>query len=609
MRVKLIQVTKKPIDVMWTAARTCYSAKSPIEMWEEINKDNIKFNVLEVEKHWNLVKKVLDSGHQSVAEHVYFTFLIEGVSRALLAQLTRHRTGIVFSVMSQRYVEIKEDISNILRWEEAKPILDKYFIDVNTSNWQEYLDCLKHYLHHIQMGMKAEDARNILPNATKTNITMSINLRELMHVSNLRLCCFDDKTEVLTTDGWKFFKDLKGDETFYSLNPLTLEGEYSRCKNLFSSSYTGEMVCVDSQSISLCTTPNHKMFCSYSYDKKRFLLDDCSNHVKHKRILMKKNCKSIKGLSPETFVLQGYVREDKNQYTIWNEIIPERIVPIKEFFQILGFYLSDGYATKVGYHYNVGFSKGSKEKLERYQKLLEKISPHKSRIYKDGNAWKLEVHDRHLYNYFEKLGKVLQKHIPNELFLYDSSLLKFVFKGLIDGDANKEETSYWTSSKQLKDDFQRLCLHVGYSATACPIDRRGQERTLHKGKKKHTFVESSVSYCVSINKSKNEPIIKTTNRDAFSVKNYNGYVYCVELEKNNILYVRRNNKCVWSGNSRAQLEIRQLFQAIKKEVEAQNERLASLLVPSCEVHGFCTEHQCCGRKPKLKDIKKEVNNV
>jgi thymidylate synthase (FAD) len=54
--------------------------------------------------------------------------------------------------------------------------------------------------------------------------------------------------------------------------------------------------------------------------------------------------------------------------------------------------------------------------------------------------------------------------------------------------------------------------------------------------------------------------------------------------------------------TRAQAEIRQLFQAIKKEVEARDERLASLLVPSCEVHGFCTEHQCCGRKPKLEKV-------
>ena len=196
MKVKLISMTPNPIDVMWTAARTCYSAKSPIEMWEAIYPQNI--DLLDgydngekeeiVNKHWNLVKKVLDSGHQSVAEHVYFTFAIEGISRACSHQLVRHRAGIVFSQQSQRYVEIKEDVFNLLRLEEAKPVLDKYFTDVNTSNWQEYLECLKHYLHHIQMGTKAEDARAILPNATKTNITMSVNFRELIHLCNLRLC-------------------------------------------------------------------------------------------------------------------------------------------------------------------------------------------------------------------------------------------------------------------------------------------------------------------------------------------------------------------------------------------------------------------------------------
>lgn len=195
MKVKLIQATQNPIDVMWVAARTCYSEKSPIDLWndrygaiEDGYKHTEEYNRQCTEKHWDLVKKILESGHESIAEHIYFTFCIEGVSRALLAQITRHRAGIVFSVMSQRYVEIKEDVSNILRWEEAKPILDKYFVDVNTSNWQEYLNCLKNYLYHIQMGMKPEEARMILPNGTKTNITMSINLRELMHVSNLRMC-------------------------------------------------------------------------------------------------------------------------------------------------------------------------------------------------------------------------------------------------------------------------------------------------------------------------------------------------------------------------------------------------------------------------------------
>lgn len=624
MKVKLIQVTQNPIDVMWTAARTCYSQKSPIEMWDETRDEPKEEYKEEIEnKRWKLVKKVLDSGHSSIAEHVYFTFAIEGVSRALLAQITRHRAGIVFSVMSQRYVEIKEryeDIRDLVvsidpmceYFDEIKcdkyekeliKILEKYFVDVNENTVIGYGQALMHYLRAIDHDEKPEDARRYLPNATKTNITMSVNYRELMHLFNLRSCCFDNKTEVLTTDGWKFFKDLNGDETFYSLNLDTMEGEYVKSKNFFDYNYDGEMVNVDSQSISLCTTPNHKMLCSYSYDNKKFILDECSNYDKHKRVLMKKNCKEIKGLKPEYFILKGYDREDANQHTSWIEKIPDKQVPIKEFLQVLGFYISDGCATKAGYHYNVVFSKGDKEKLLKYRDLLSKLTNNKIRIYEDRSAWKLEVHDRQLYSYFKALGKVLDKHIPNELFNLDSSLLYYLFKGLMDGDANKQGTTYWTASKQLKDDFQRLCLHIGYSATVSSIDKRGIERVIKTGNKEHIISQKNIAYCISINKSKNEPIIKTTNRDAFSKTYYKGHVYCVELERNNILYVRRNNKCVWSGNSRAQREIRDLFKLIKKEVERVEPRLAEYLVPSCEANGgICFEGQCCGRKPRLSEI-------
>jgi thymidylate synthase (FAD) len=205
MNVKLISCTPNPIDVMWTAARTCYSAKSPIEMWEdkygEVS-DGYEHTQEWVEqcteKHWDLVKQVLNSGHASIAEHVYLTFAIEGISRACSHQLVRHRAGIVFSQQSQRYVEIKESLQELRDIREhggvAKTagIVEKYFVpnqDGMSGLKYAELDCLIEYRRLIEEeSMAPEDARAILPNATKTNITMSINLRELMHVSNLRLC-------------------------------------------------------------------------------------------------------------------------------------------------------------------------------------------------------------------------------------------------------------------------------------------------------------------------------------------------------------------------------------------------------------------------------------
>ena len=113
-------------------------------------------------------------------------------------QLVRHRAGIVFSQQSQRYVEIKESFETISELfenpqtdDDEKYLLtvaNKYFTNVTTENYRMYIQTLLLYLQGIKLGMKPEDARMILPNATKTNIVMSINLRELMHVSNLRIC-------------------------------------------------------------------------------------------------------------------------------------------------------------------------------------------------------------------------------------------------------------------------------------------------------------------------------------------------------------------------------------------------------------------------------------
>jgi thymidylate synthase (FAD) len=193
---------------MWVAARTCYSEKSPIEMWEErylgilreaenYNEKTWKVREEKQEKMWNLVSKVLESGHASIAENISFTFAIEGINRACLAQLTRHRAGIVFSVMSQRYVEIKEsyetlveafDGNTVEQEKYLKIIAEKYFTEVNLDNYRPYIQALINYLGAVKRGIKPEDARNILPNATKTNLVMTVNLRELMHVCSLRLC-------------------------------------------------------------------------------------------------------------------------------------------------------------------------------------------------------------------------------------------------------------------------------------------------------------------------------------------------------------------------------------------------------------------------------------
>ena len=190
--VKLVQMSENPVRLMYLAARNCYSAGGPFQLIEQTKDKSAK-------DMWKLVENVLKSGHESIAEHVYFTFVVEGMPRYTMAQVTRHR-HCSFAIQSQRYVEIKEDLDNLKVLYNAtleedmgavaclKDILNKYFTDVDDDNFLILTGILMCYLQAIKTGKKAEDARMILPNCTKTNMVMSVNLRELIHIAELRLC-------------------------------------------------------------------------------------------------------------------------------------------------------------------------------------------------------------------------------------------------------------------------------------------------------------------------------------------------------------------------------------------------------------------------------------
>ncbi|MDR1196316.1 MAG: FAD-dependent thymidylate synthase [Endomicrobium sp.] len=171
MKVKLLKFTHDPEKTCATAARLCYSASGIDEISEKFTEEKIKA----------LLDKVISSGHHSVLEHVSFTFGVEGVSRALLAQLTRHRIAS-FSVQSQRYVKFENDIEFII----------PQTIQKDENLLKKYNDFLKNteklYKEYLEAGIPAEDARYVLPNASATKIIITMNARELRHFFALRCC-------------------------------------------------------------------------------------------------------------------------------------------------------------------------------------------------------------------------------------------------------------------------------------------------------------------------------------------------------------------------------------------------------------------------------------
>lgn len=159
MLVTLIQATPDPINTIAKIASICYDSdpKNPL----------------------GLVKHLYRNGHHSVFEHIYFTFKIEGISRACSHQLVRHR-HCSFTQRSQRYCS-EDGFYAVLPTSIAEAGGDYDYGNVVNRILEFYGECQK-------VGVPNEDARYILPNACETSLYLSCNLRELIHMSNERLC-------------------------------------------------------------------------------------------------------------------------------------------------------------------------------------------------------------------------------------------------------------------------------------------------------------------------------------------------------------------------------------------------------------------------------------
>ena len=152
-------ITPNPMRIIEQAASVCYDSKP--DFWD-----------------FKIAHNCAKTGHLSVYEHIYFTFHIEGISRACLAQLTRHR-HFCFSVRSQRYCN--ESRSEPVFPASTDEDQDGIIADAYDYAWDAY-DRL------IENGVAKEDARMVLPNGASTELYISANARALIEASHLRLC-------------------------------------------------------------------------------------------------------------------------------------------------------------------------------------------------------------------------------------------------------------------------------------------------------------------------------------------------------------------------------------------------------------------------------------
>lgn len=214
-KVYLINYTHNPEAIIAASARLCYSDSTIEEIVDNVNsKDNSSF-----------ISRLVSFGHMSPFEHASFTFGIEGVSRSLLAQITRHRIAS-FSVQSQRYISAKNDEvfnfitppsiealgeTEVKRYEEQMKTMQTWY-----NEWQKKLGGPKESSN--------EDARFVLPNAAETKIIFTMNTREMLHFLSLRTC---NRAQWEIRDvAWEMLKilDNKFPSLFSSAGPSCVRG-------------------------------------------------------------------------------------------------------------------------------------------------------------------------------------------------------------------------------------------------------------------------------------------------------------------------------------------------------------------------------------------------
>lgn len=235
MKVELIAYTPNPEIVVAAAGKTCYSSTEPDTIFDQMTDEAAE----------KFIDRLGQSGHVSPLEHASFTFAVTGVSRSLLAQLTRHRIAS-FSVASQRYIkgdrfgyvvpeEIAEDPHAKRIFEDAMDEAARAYHDIHCYLMsarlrKKYADAvthsglnaafannIKHFYLALNTQMESmikndpthenqelykqykkdrsaaekfanENARAVLPNATETNLVFTMNARELLHFFGLRCC-------------------------------------------------------------------------------------------------------------------------------------------------------------------------------------------------------------------------------------------------------------------------------------------------------------------------------------------------------------------------------------------------------------------------------------
>jgi DNA-directed RNA polymerase II subunit RPB2 len=360
-----------------------------------------------------------------------------------------------------------------------------------------------------------------------------------------KFACYTPDHDVLTTEGWIKIDKLTTKHKVACL----LDGKklkYMNPTEVQSYDYNGDMYVVESNQVNLKVTPNHRMYVSTrdSYDYKVEFAEDILN--KQRRYL--KNCEEIE--------VDGYVESDT--FILGSKKFEDKELDIEAFLTLFGIWMAEGCCDDTN---AVQFAAHKPRVREAMQRVCDKMGYkiNKTKFQKTDEVetnWTLR--DKQLVDFFKpySVGAV-NKYLPNWVWKLNRQECKWLLEGMILGDRHYMENGtrrYDTSSTKLADDFQRLCLHCGYSTNKTIKCKAGYETIGKSGNCIGKTIRASVdAYRLTIIESQNNPLVnKDKHKNIWDkYEKYEGKVYCCTIpSEDGIIYVRREGMPVWCGQSK-----------------------------------------------------------
>jgi hypothetical protein len=341
--------------------------------------------------------------------------------------------------------------------------------------------------------------------------------------------CYSDDSEVLTNRGWKLFKDVLDDDLILSLNPNTRNIEWVEFIDRQCFSYYGEMIHFYNRSLDCLVTPEHNMVYLNKNDGKI------------------KNCQAKEYTKGKGRFYRGceYESGDVEFYQI-----DDLIIPFDLFCEFMGYWLSDGSTMS-----NSGVVISQQEGETARDKIVDCIKrmgfePHLEKQ-------KVVFYNTTIRNYLKIFGRCINKFVPYviknaskrqiRIFLdafvlcdgYKRPCRSFIGNHGNEFKSDKDEIIYFTTSERMAGDLSELILKSGHRPSFS-INKAGVSHKANGPIIKSNYDCYSIRECYSVTSS-------VFNKE---IQHYDGLVYDLTLERNHIMYIRRNGKCFWGSNCR-----------------------------------------------------------